>query len=94
MPRGNSILKISKNGRIQLVAVLPQHVNVPDAAAEGCPWLSRHGWRFCAFPEIWEEPIDPVATTVAVGPDGDIYAGELMGFPPIPGLSRIWRIDE
>lgn len=92
---GNSILKISKNGRIQLVAVLPQHINVPTQPlkdALGCP---DTGGGFCAFPDIWDDPagIDPVATTVAVGPDGDIYAGELMGFPPIPGLSRIWHID-
>ncbi|MES2524515.1 MAG: ScyD/ScyE family protein [Gemmatimonadota bacterium] len=34
----------------------------------------------------------PVATSVAVGPDGTIYAGELTGFPGTPGYSRIWRI--
>jgi hypothetical protein len=90
---GNSVLSISKNGRIRLVAVLPPHVNVnlqPLKDAVGCP---DTGGAFCAFPDVWPEPIDPVPTTVAVGPKGDIYVGELMGFPPVPGLSRIWRID-
>jgi hypothetical protein len=90
---GNSVLSINKNGRIKLVAALPPHVNVstqPLKDAVGCP---ETGGGFCAFPDIWEEPIDAVPTTVAVGPKGDIYVGELMGFPPIPGLSRIWRIE-
>ena len=28
-----------------------------------------------------------------VGPDGDIYVGELKGFPFRPGSSNVWRID-
>jgi hypothetical protein len=90
---GNSALAISKSGNIRLVAALPPHVDVPTQPlkdAIGCP---DTGGGFCAFPDIWPEPIDAVPTTVAVGPDGDIYVGELMGFPPIPGLSRIWRIE-
>ena len=38
-------------------------------------------------------PADPVATTVDVGPDGDIYAGELKGFLATPGMSRVWEIE-
>ena len=37
-------------------------------------------------------PAQPVPTSVAVGPDGTIYVGELTGFPGTPGYSRIWRI--
>lgn len=36
--------------------------------------------------------IQPVATSVAVGPDGAYYAGELTGFPSPTGMSRVWRI--
>ena len=36
---------------------------------------------------------DPVATTVAIGPDGAYYVGELTGFPATPGRSKIWRIE-
>ena len=35
---------------------------------------------------------ESVPTTVAVGPDGAIYVGELKGFPFRPGTSKIWRI--
>lgn len=35
---------------------------------------------------------EPVPTTVAIGPDGAIYVGELKGFPFRPGTSNIWRI--
>jgi glucose/arabinose dehydrogenase len=37
-------------------------------------------------------PAESVPTSVAVGPDGTIYVGELTGFPGTPGASRIWRI--
>lgn len=36
---------------------------------------------------------EPVPTSVAVGPDGFWYVGELMGFPFTPHASRIWRIS-
>lgn len=38
-------------------------------------------------------PAQPVATSVAVGPDGAWYVGELKGFPGTPGNSRVWRIE-
>jgi hypothetical protein len=37
-------------------------------------------------------PAEAVPTTVAVGPDGSYYVGELKGFPFRPGSSNIWRI--
>jgi hypothetical protein len=36
--------------------------------------------------------IQPVPTSVAIGPDGAYYVGELTGAPFPTGLSRIWRI--
>ena len=38
-------------------------------------------------------PAQPVATSVAVGPDGAYYVGELKGFPAPTGESRVWRIE-
>ena len=35
---------------------------------------------------------DSVPTSVAVGPDGAYYVGELTGFPLIPGISNIYRL--
>jgi len=71
---------------------------VSDAAANSLLVVGKNGdidWvaSFPQFPSDDPEGIDPVPTTVAVGPDGDIYVGELMGFPPTPGLSRVWRIE-
>ncbi len=37
-------------------------------------------------------PIQPVPTSVAVGPDGAYYVSELTGFPFLPGLARIHRV--
>lgn len=37
-------------------------------------------------------PAEPVPTSVAIGPDGYYYVGELTGFPFTPGASRIWRV--
>jgi sugar lactone lactonase YvrE len=37
-------------------------------------------------------PAEAVPTSVAVGPDGYWYVGELKGFPFTPGTSRIWRV--
>ena len=35
----------------------------------------------------------PVATSIAVGPDGAFFVGELQGFPAPTGASRVWRIE-
>jgi hypothetical protein len=91
---GNSILKISKNGNIQLMAVLPPEDLSTDPLKEavGCPTPADPELAFiCGLPPII--PADAVATTATVGPDGAIYAGELKGFPATPGTSRVWRIE-
>ena len=38
-------------------------------------------------------PAQAVATSIAIGPDGAVYAGELKGFPAPAGESKIWRIE-
>ena len=37
-------------------------------------------------------PAQAVATSIAIGPDGAYYMGELKGFPAPVGESRIWRV--
>lgn len=37
-------------------------------------------------------PMESVPTTVAVGPDGNYYVGELTGFPFPPGQAQIYRV--
>jgi len=44
-----------------------------------------------AFP-FGPPTIESVPTTVARGPDGALYVGELTGFPFLPGLARIFRV--
>jgi len=76
---GNSVLVVDEMGNVDWVAALPQHdVECPVA--------------ICGVPGVIIDA-DPVATTVAIGPDGAYYVGELTGFPATPGTSRIWRIE-
>jgi hypothetical protein len=35
---------------------------------------------------------DAVATSVAMGPDGELYVGQLTGFPFTPGAASLWRV--
>jgi hypothetical protein len=39
-------------------------------------------------------PVEAVPTGLAVGADGAFYVSELTGFPFVPGLSRVRRIDQ
>jgi DNA-binding beta-propeller fold protein YncE len=90
----NNVLKVSKHGKIKIVAWLKPRV-VPMPA--GFPAEIEN-------PETGElEPLPPagtpipsesVPTSVTVGEDGDYYVGELRGFPATPGTSRIWEIEE
>jgi hypothetical protein len=38
-------------------------------------------------------PAEAVPTTVAIGPDGWAYVGQLIGFPGKPGSAHIWRVN-
>ncbi len=38
-------------------------------------------------------PAQAVTPSVAIGPDGYYYIGELKGFPAPTGFSRVWRIN-
>jgi hypothetical protein len=65
---------------------------VADAAGNSLLYVDQQGridW-VASFPE--QDGIQPVPTSVVVGPDGAYYVGELTGAPFPTGLSRIWRI--
>jgi hypothetical protein len=67
---------------------------VADAAANDILYVEIDGaidWVAVLTPISTPGP-QPVPTSVAVGPDGAYYVGELTGFPGTPGLSRVWRI--
>jgi len=74
----NAILMVDEQGAVDWVAVLTPH-DIPTA-----------GVPIPGLPPMFTA--QPVSTSIAVGPDGAYYAGELTGFPGTPGNSRIWRI--
>lgn len=90
---GNDILYVDNKGRIDWVATLPEAI-VSTANAQalvGCPEAFIPDFQFlCGIPAM---PAQAVATSIAIGPDGAVYAGELKGFPAPAGESRIWRIE-
>lgn len=89
---GNDLLKVNKHGKVKLVAVLPDELvsteNVKGLA--GCPDPNPEFAFVCELPPML--PAEPVATSVAIGPDGAYYVGELKGFPAPTDASRVWRI--
>jgi hypothetical protein len=89
---GNSIVVVDNRGRVDWVATLPEQLVSPQWLKDiVCPTEDPEIAFVCELPDMM--PADPVATTVAIGPDGAIYVGELTGFPATPGSSRVWRIE-
>ena len=86
---GNSLLVADQQGHVEWIATLPDEL-VSTANAKqifGCP---GSGAPPCGLPPMI--PAQGVATSVAIGPDGAYYVGELKGFPAPTGESRIWKI--
>ena len=74
----NALRRVTRWGRITTVAHFPvQKISTAHIPDPNLP------------PTL---PAEAVPTTVAVGPDGYWYVGELKGFPFTPRTSRIWRI--
>ncbi len=75
---GNDLLRVDRKGKISLVAVFPtQNESVPAGVVGPAPATI---------------PVQSVPTSVAIGPDGAIYVGELTGFPFKVGAARVWRV--
>lgn len=89
---GNSLLTVDTRGRVDWIAAFPQELvstaNIKTIA--GCPSAPPAFAFACGLPPMI--PAQPVPTSVAIGPDGAFYVGELKGFPAPVGESRIWRI--
>ena len=89
----NALLIVSRSGEVDWVATLPEQLVSTRNGKRlvGCP-DPLEGWEFmCDLPR--EIPAQPVATSIAVGPDGAYYVGELKGVPAPRNRSRIWRIE-
>jgi len=75
---GNDLLRVAPNGEISTLAVFPQRfVDAPP---------------FLGLPPGTQLPMQAVPTSVARGPDGALYVGELTGFPFPVGGARIYRV--
>lgn len=75
---GNTVVRATKQGAVETLAVLPDQ----DAVAP----------PFLGLPPGATIPSEAVPTAVAVGPDGAYYVSQLTGFPFEQGLAKIWRI--
>lgn len=87
---GNDLLRIDNRGNVEILAVFPDEL-VSTAnlkALAGCP---DSGHPFCTFDDMM--PAQPVPTSIAIGPDGSYYVGELKGFPAPTNESNIWRVS-
>jgi hypothetical protein len=86
----NALLIVTPDGTIDWIVTLPDQLvstaNIKSLV--GCP---ASGAPPCALPPMI--PAQPVTPSVAVGPDGYYYIGELKGFPAPTGFSRVWRIN-
>lgn len=90
---GNDLLRVDNQGNIEVIAVFPDEL-VSTANLKslvGCPNPNPDFAFICDTPDMI--PAQAVPTTVAVGPDGYYYVGELKGFPAPAGESNIWRIS-
>jgi hypothetical protein len=67
---------------------------VTDAGANALLHLAANGTisTVATFPSRPARPTDAVPTSVAVGPDGAYYVGELTGVPFAAGAARVYRV--
>ncbi len=89
---GNSLLVVDQRGNVDWVSTFPDELVPTDNIQNliGCPNAPPELAFVCGIDMM---PAQAVATSVAVGPDGAYYVGELKGFPGPLGMSQIWRIE-
>lgn len=78
---GNTVLSVRASGGVELFALL-----TPPADDDG------YRVRF-SLADGTDCYVQPVPTSVATGPEGAVYVGELTGAPAEPGWSRVWRVE-
>ncbi|MFB6249481.1 MAG: ScyD/ScyE family protein [Salinibacter sp.] len=86
---GNDLLRVDNQGNVEVLAVLPTEP-VPTANIKGLVGCPNGPPGICGLPPMI--PAQAVPTSVAIGPDGSYYVGELKGFPAPTGESNVWKI--
>jgi hypothetical protein len=86
----NDLIQVSTHRHLNpmLVAVFPEQL-VSTANVKkllGCPNPAPP----CGLPDMI--PAESVPTSIAIGPRGDYFVGELTGFPAPTEASRVWRV--
>jgi hypothetical protein len=80
---GNTLLLVDGKGAITVAAVFPVVFEPAPVDPSASPDPN-------ATPAMI--PMDPVPTSVAIGPDGAFYVGQLTGFPFPPGKASVFRV--
>jgi len=74
----NALNQIAANGTLSTLAIFPNRlVDAPP---------------FLELPAGTQIPMDAVPTSVALGPDGNYYVGQLTGFPFPVGGANVYRV--
>ena len=79
----NDLLWLSPSGRLSVLAVFPTRRE---------PLTKSEALRLGAPASTTSIAVQAVPSSVAVGPDGALYVGELTGAPFAPGSARVWRV--
>jgi hypothetical protein len=93
----NAVLRVTRDGRISTLAVLPPNVVHVGLDVLSGP-LTEDGQTFpqCVLDALPAGGIDyafePVPTGVAVGPDGNLYVGLLPG-GEVPGAGKVVQVN-
>jgi len=74
---GNSLVSVDADGDMAAIAVFPITMTSVQLDPEA---------------EAEDIPVDPVPTSVAIGPDGAYYVGMLTGFPFLAGTATVERV--
>jgi len=75
---GNDLLQVGLGGKTTALATFP------DRMVDAPPFLG--------LPPGTQVPMDTVPTTVALGPGGDYFVGQLTGFPFPVGGANVYRV--
>ncbi len=80
---GNDLLWIERDGTVSILAVFP---------TQTLPLTRSIGKQIGAPPSMTSISVQSVPSSVALGPDGALYVGELTGVPFAPSSARVWRV--